>query len=185
MHRNLRSNQLRPLGAAGRLSIFAALVSVAWPMSLAAQTAQAGGEPSPGSLLITREVPTRPAQATGSGDILEVSLIPNQAFEGAIRLGISELDDAQAAQITSSALDGIDQFSQIASATRSSNALVSGALERNGLVSPNGITETGGGSVVASSIGSGLGSANAAVNSALGSLSRAIGAAGSSNGGGQ
>ncbi|WP_298307777.1 hypothetical protein [uncultured Erythrobacter sp.] len=185
MHRNLRSNRLRPFGAVGRFSVIAAVVSAALPVSLAAQTAQAGGEPSPGSLLITRDVPTRPAQATGSGDILEVSLSPNQVFEGAIRLGISELDDAQAALITSSALNGLDQFSKINSANGTTDSLASDTLERSGLVSLNGLAETGGGSIVSNSIGTGLGSANAAVNSALGSVSNAFGAAGNANGGGQ
>ncbi|MGB3471875.1 MAG: hypothetical protein WBA51_13720 [Erythrobacter sp.] len=165
----------------GRLTAASTIIFLAWPATVAAQSAETAPPPEPGSMIVLREVPTRPAQATGTGDTLTVSMTPNDAFANALDIGLAELDDAQAALITSSALNRFNPVAQ-AGAANTAGALVTQTLGRDGLSVLDSSLESSAGSIVSGSVGSSLAAANTALDGALGSVATALGGL---NGGGQ
>jgi len=166
---------------ASRITVASTIICLAWPATVAAQSAETAPPPEPGSMIVLREVPTRPAQATGTGDTLTVSMTPNDAFANALDVGLAELDDAQAALITSSALNRFNPVAQ-AGVANTAGALVTETLGRNGLSVHDSSLNSSAGSIVSGSVGSSLSAANTAIDGALGSLSTALGGL---NGGGQ
>ncbi len=172
----------RSSGTCWPLLASVAVIAAASPASLSAQSAQIEKEPSPGSMVILRDVPTRPAQHNATGDALTITLAPNDAFANALDLGLAELDDAQAALITSTALNGLNQLAQIDAGNTATDALIAETLQRNGLSFLDGSSNTSAGSIVSGALDASLSTANGAIESALGSVSSALGGL---NGGGQ
>ncbi|MBD2842124.1 hypothetical protein [Erythrobacter rubeus] len=143
--------------------------------SASAQSAQMEAETSPGSMVVLREVPTRPAQHDAAGEALTVTLAPNDAFADALDLGLAELDDAQAATITSSVMNGLSFLNQVDAGSAATDSLIADSLQQNGLSFLNGSGPTSAGSIVSGSVDASLAAANSAIGSALGSVSGALG----------
>lgn len=162
--------------------MMAALATVAPLTSASAQSAQMEADASPGSMVVLRDVPTRPAQHDAAGDALTITLAPDDVFAGALDLGLAEIDDAQAALITSSVMNGLNQLAQIDAGSAATESLIADSLQQNGLSFLTGSGPTSAGSIVSGSVDASLATANAAIGSALGSVSGALGGL---NGGGQ
>ncbi len=170
---------------AARLA-FPALPSVSGPAGLAlaalvlsgsvsasAQSAEVKPEPGPGDMVVLRDVPTRAAHKEGHGDAFTVSTAPNLAFANALELGVAELDDADAALITSSALNGINQLVRVESGVVATESLIAGTLRDNAL-SVFGSQTGGAASIVNGSVDAALATADAATGSALGAINSAL-----------
>lgn len=78
----------------------ACLAGLAPLQAVQAQGTGTGPTAPPGSFVILRDVPTRPAYEPGSGDATWVETTPNRAFADALGVGLSLIDDAAAAAIT-------------------------------------------------------------------------------------
>lgn len=164
------------------IAMIAALATVLPLASVSAQSAQMEAEASPGSMVVLRDVPTRPAQHDAAGEALTITLAPDDVFAGALDLGLAEIDDAQAALITSSVLHGLGQLAEVDAGNAATEGLIAESLQQNGLSFLNGSGPTSAGSIVSGSVDASLATTNAAINSALSSVSGALGGL---NGGGQ
>ena len=162
------SGTLTPAG----LAIVA--LALAAPASLSAQSAEIKPEPGPGDMVVLRDVPTRAAQREGHGDAFTVSTAPNLAFANALELGIAELDDADAALITSSALNGLNQLALVDNGAVATESLIAETLRGTGLTAFGNPAGGGAGSIVNGSVDAALATADAATSSALGSISTAL-----------
>lgn len=157
------------IGACIRASLVIAAVLFVWGDTLAAQSARTAPPPPSGSIIVYRDIPTRPAQATGTGETLTVNMAPNEAFVSSLELGIVELDDAQAALITSSSLQELNRLIQIGTARNATGALTRENPGRADLPSLDFGMNTSSGSLVSGSISVGVAPANTAVGSVLSS----------------
>lgn len=182
----LQAGNARFASSAGIVALAASTLAISLPSAASAQSAQTAPPPAPGSMIVLRDVPTRPAQATGTGETLEVQTAPQFAFGDAVELGINELDDATAALITSSTINGFAQLSRVDAGSNAVDALIGDTLSQNNLAILDGGTSSSAGSIVSGSIGASIDAANASIGSALGSLNGALGGFNSngSNGGG-
>ena len=182
MHRNSRERAARSFLNVRATVAAASLVGLAFPTALAAQSAETASPPPPGSMIVLRDVPTRPAQATGTGETLTVQTSPDFAFADALELGIDELDDATAALITSSTINGINQLARLDAGSATTDTLINEALSQNNLALLNGGPNSDAGSIVSGAVDQSLGAVNSAIGNALGGLNSSIG---NLNGGGQ
>ena len=181
----LRASQVFMRGLCTTLAavVFAGgLVPACLAPPLAAQSAEVKPDPEAGDMVVLREVPTRAGQKEGTGDAFVVNMAPNAAFTDALDLGIAELDDADAALITSTALNGFNQLGLIDASSATTDALIAGTLRDNGLSLLGNPAGSAGVSVVRGSVDAALSATTAATASALGNIS---GALGNLNGGGQ
>ncbi len=140
--------------------------------ALQAQGTGVGPTAPPGSFIIVREVPTRPAYEPGVGDATWVETSPDQAFADALDLGLSVIDDAAAAGITSGPV--LAQYPASTATFQSTDQAVNDTIISSGL---GGLNQPGGGSIgstVGASLDAGLAAGGAGINSAIGSVSGAL-----------
>jgi hypothetical protein len=150
----------------------ACLAGLAPLQAVQAQGTGTGPTAPPGSFVIVREVPTRPAYEPGSGDATWVETTPNQAFADALDLGLSVIDDAAAAGITSG--PALSQYPGGTATFQSTDQAIADTMISSGLA---GINQPGGGSVgsaVGAPLDAGLAAAGAGIDTAIGSVSGAL-----------
>lgn len=137
-----------------------------------AQGAGTGPTAPPGSITIIREVPTRPAYEPGVGDANWVETSPNQAFADALDLGLSVIDDAAAAGITSGPV--LTQQQANAMSFQATDQMIGDTMMSSGLT---GLNQQGGGSIgsaVGAPLDAGLAAGTAGIDSAIGSVTGAL-----------
>ena len=178
------SNSALAAMAAKTLTSATALAIAFSHLPLWAQTVEIKPDPEAGDMVLTRDVPTRAGQKEGNGEALVANMAPGDVFSDALDLGISELDDADAARITSTALNGLARLSAVDEAATSSDALVAQTLRDNGITLFGDPSGSGAGSIVNGSVDAAISNANSATQAALGSLSDALGGL-NTNGGGK
>jgi hypothetical protein len=137
-----------------------------------AQGTGTGPTAPPGSFIIVRDVPTRPAYEPGVGDATWVETSPDQAFADAIDLGLSIIDDAVAAGITGGPV--LAQYPASTATFESTDRAITDTMISSGL---GGLNQQGGGSI-SSAIGApleaGLAAGTAGIDSAIGSVGGAL-----------
>lgn len=157
----------------GRLALAATcLAGLALPQAVQAQGAGTGPTAPPGSITILREVPTRPAHEPGVGDASWVETSPNQAFADALNLGLSVIDDASAAGITSGPI--LTQQQANAMSYQATDQMIGDTLLSSGLA---GLNQQQGGGSISSAVGAldaGLAAGTAGLDTAIGSISGAL-----------
>lgn len=137
-----------------------------------AQGAGTGPTAPPGSIIIARDVPTRPAYEPGVGDANWVETSPNQAFADALDLGLSVIDDAAAAGITSG--PGLTQQQADMMSFDAADQMISDSMVSSGLT---GLNQPGGGSIgsaVGAPLDAGLAAGTAGIDTAIGSVTGAL-----------
>jgi hypothetical protein len=136
-----------------------------------AQGAGTGPTAPSGSIIIARDVPTRPAYEPGVGDASWVETSPNQAFTDALDLGLSVIDDVAAAGITSG--PGLTQQQADVMSFQATDQMIGDTLVSSGLA---GLNQQGGGvgSAVGAPLDAGLAAGMAGINTAIGSVTGAL-----------
>ena len=140
--------------------------------ALQAQGTGVGPTAPPGSFIIVREVPTRPAYEPGVGDATWVETSPNQAFTDALDLGLAIIDDAAAASINSGPV--LAQQQAAAASFQTTDQAISDSMISSGMAALN---QQGGGSIgsaVGAPLDAGLAAGTAGIDSAIVSVSGAL-----------
>ncbi|QFT76457.1 hypothetical protein [Erythrobacter sp. THAF29] len=163
---------------AGRHLIAGAAIgalALAMPLPAAAQTVDIKDDPEAGDMVLLRDVPTRAGQKRGRGDALVANASPNAAFDDGIALGVNQIDDAKAAEITSSVLSLLDNLPVVDGSISSTESLISEAVRDSQATPFNDPSATGLTSFVNGSVGSAMATADSATRDALGSINQALG----------
>lgn len=157
----------------GRAILAATCLASLVPLqAVQAQGTGTGPTAPPGSFVIVRDVPTRPAYEPGSGDATWVETSPNRAFVDALNVGLSVIDDAAAASIASG--PALTEQQAKAMTFQATDQMIGDTMVSSGL---SGLNQPGGGSigsVVGTSLDAGLSAAGAGIDSAIGSVSGAL-----------
>jgi hypothetical protein len=150
----------------------ACLAGLAPLQAVQAQGTGTGPTAPPGSFIIVREVPTRPAYEPGVGDATWVETSPDQAFVDALDLGLSVIDDATAAAIATGPV--LAQYPAGAPNFQSTDQAIGDTMISSGLA---GLNQPGGGSVgsaIGAPLDAGLAAGSAGIDSAIGTVSGAL-----------
>ena len=157
----------------GRVVLAAACLAGLVPLqAVDAQGAGTGPTAPSGSIIIAREVPTRPAYEPGVGDANWVETSPDQAFADALDLGLSVIDDAAAAGITSGPVLTQQQAQMMS--FEATDKMIGDTMVSSGLT---GLTQQGGGSIASAAsapLDAGLAAGTAGIDSAIGSVTGAL-----------